>query len=826
MGGGGGIRGHLDGKESLFRIDASKAGKLCAGYLGGRRGTRTRFCVKEVDGFMKFCCASHSGEKFNYAVKSYYIRMSKDSALCSPCVSLEQLQAHGSSGLTAQKHTSKDWLQILEEFQRENGTWNDHPATPPRSGSAKYTFDEDAMEVEGDVEEEESKPRAVVEVAGDRKTEELEFAETAYGDQAVLKPPLRVVEAIRPVSEAVKEILGRVDAMGTGSDDLFMMKSTLEVIEATMEVLPRELDDVDHRFNEFADFTRDKLKTVVTDYENFYTDLYGDEDDGAFVAAHGSFAAAVDTLIAELGVIKESVERSRMESNVALAKAELAKSEVDSLDSTWKTSVDTMAEIIRSLSNRFNSEIASLAERLSAATGGPPGLRSLAAMATPTNVYAPYYAAYAHKPTGRVTIGNNVKNYNRLTDNGFNVVKLFDTEEEMNMWFAAHGPVIGDLFANPAASPAPSPGEEPASGSSEGGIAAQISGLISLIEELKVSNATLTSDVVELKRAAFSGNVRVGEFSFDSEEDIVSMLIEDNVPSNAYGVAVDASSFFAHFHDGSVDDSRISSEIKTMRHAGINDAVSLRYITTFRQSQPPYFLNSSNIKVNEGDRFPMFENAVAWEGRSSVTGARRTMEKNISDTTKLITTYIDQHVGKSTQSSRLFHLLKSETQAWYTKLIAHFNHELQAVQQYGIPEKETFTLVSNELNKIFQTLWEKRMLMQEFSPDCDQQLFLARTVWITMQAHMIMDDFADPAFETHTLISSIFIRFLAEETGSNFSSGLKGTIDELKGLIATTDANASAKAKAITRCLDSLTDNVKKLCAKTEVKYVSGKVGE
>ena len=202
------------------------------------------------------------------------------------------------------------------------------------------------------------------------------------------------------------------------------------------------------------------------------------------------------------------------------------------------------------------------------------------------------------------------------------------------------------------------------------------------------------------------------------------------------------------------------------------------------------------------------------------------MEKNISDTTKLITTYIDQHVGKSTQSSRLFHLLKSETQAWYTKLIAHFNHELQAVQQYGIPEKETFTLVSNELNKIFQTLWEKRMLMQEFSPDCDQQLFLARTVWITMQAHMIMDDFADPAFETHTLISSIFIQFLAEETGSNFSSGLKGTIDELKGLIATTDANASAKAKAITRCLDSLTDNVKKLCAKTEVKYVSGKVGE
>ena len=157
-----------------------------------------------------------------------------------------------------------------------------------------------------------------------------------------------------------------------------------------------------------------------------------------------------------------------------------------------------------------------------------------------------------------------------------------------------------------------------------------------------------------------------------------------------------------------------------------------------------------------------------------------------------------------------------------TKLIAHINHELQAVQQYGIPEKETYTLVSNEVNKMYQAMWEKRMLMQQFATYQDETLYLARAVWTTMQAHGVMTEFADPGFETHTLISSIFIRFLAEETGSNFSSGLNKVIDELKEKIKEVDTSASNKSKAITRRLDALTDMVKKLCTKTEVKYVAG----
>eukprot|EP00956_Cyclotella_meneghiniana_P033344 scaffold95167_cov22-Cyclotella_meneghiniana.AAC.1 len=139
--------------------------------------------------------------------------------------------------------------------------------------------------------------------------------------------------------------------------------------------------------------------------------------------------------------------------------------------------------------------------------------------------------------------------------------------------------------------------------------------------------------------------------------------------------------------------------------------------------------------------------------------------------------------------------------------------------QYGIPEARAYTLVSDEVNIIFRAMWEKRRLMQECTAGMDMNVFLAQAVWATMEAHTVMNEFADVGFGVHTQISSLFTRFLAEETGSNFSSGLTSTIAELKASIAEVKSSMESKAKAFNRRADSLTDNVKRLCSKTDVTY-------
>ena len=799
------ITGYLQGKESLFRIDDVKRGRLCAGYLGGKDGGHTRFCLREVDGFMKFC-KSHSGEKFPYQTKAYYIPMKNESALCSPCVTLKQLSDNQATGLVTKRHSSREWVEILNAFHTRFGSSSGETAPTSVARGAGDAFDEDEEMEEvvvddgGDLEGD-SKPLA----SGDRDDVMGTEVEFERGEGRCAQAVAGAMDVLRSVKMEVVTAEGEFKTDGNT-----WISGLTSVVESVLTTIPKELDRMDRKLEAFSDRTESKISGLVVDHENFCTDLYGDEDEGQFVAEHQSFARATAMLFAELQALKDRVTQNFNLANSASIIADEAKSDSEFLAATWKSSAEKMAEVIRALTSRFERKVAELTQHGPRNRTGEVPLKD-----------QPFFAAYAHKDTNRVSIGLSKEEYRRYNKHGHNVCKVFDNEPDLTSWFAAHGPTIGDLYDNPVASPAPSPGDELVSDSPQGGSAAQISDLLSAVEALQVANASLQSDLVELKRVAFSKNIKVGEFSFDSEDDIVAMLEEDGVPLNAFGLAVDANSFFAHHHDGSVDDSRVSNEMKTMRLAGVHDAVSLRHINSFRQLHPPYFLNASNMKVNEGDRFPMFENAVAWEGRSSVTGGRRILEKTLLDTQKSISNYIDQHVDKTSRSSRLFHLLATETLNWWTKLIAHFNHELQAVQQYGIPEKETYTLVSNELNKMFQAMWEKRMLMQEFSTDCDQRLFLARTIWITMQAHMVMTEFAEPAFETHTLISSIFIRFLAEETGSNFSSGLSTTITELKEQISAVDSLQTKKAKAISQRLDSVSETVRKLCSKADVKFAS-----
>ena len=178
-----------------------------------------------------------------------------------------------------------------------------------------------------------------------------------------------------------------------------------------------------------------------------------------------------------------------------------------------------------------------------------------------------------------------------------------------------------------------------------------------------------------------------------------------------------------------------------------------------------------------------------------------------------------------TDTHRLCHHLATTTSSWFTKLIAHINNELQTVSQYGISEADTFTLVSNQINMIYLTIWDQRRSMQEFSTERQGLQYCAQAIWHTLQAHSIMKAFAEPAFATHNLISSIFVRFLAEEAGKNSASGVTGDLTELKAEHKKAIAKLENRCQAITRRCDALSDTVKRLCSKTEVKYASGASG-
>ena len=84
---------------------------------------------------------------------------------------------------------------------------------------------------------------------------------------------------------------------------------------------------------------------------------------------------------------------------------------------------------------------------------------------------------------------------------------------------------------------------------------------------------------------------------------------------------------------------------------------------------------------------------------------------------------------------------------------------------------------------------------------------------------MVMEEFAALDFKSHNLISSIFIRFLAEETGSNFASGLEAQLKEILSDIAKLKSELNSKTNGFNRRFDNHTENLKAVCTKVDVRY-------
>jgi hypothetical protein len=177
-----------------------------------------------------------------------------------------------------------------------------------------------------------------------------------------------------------------------------------------------------------------------------------------------------------------------------------------------------------------------------------------------------------------------------------------------------------------------------------------------------------------------------------------------------------------------------------------------------------------------------------------VEGGRKSLLKAVKDALGNCRQYISDFIPPG-QFKELMLVLATRSSEWWIALVAYIEDELITLSQFGIPEDKVYTLVCDELQIMFRKMFERRMKMQVFSSSLDPKVYLAKSIWVTMQCHMAMDEFEELGFGTHVLISSLFTRFLAEQTGSNFASGLSKKLTDLK---AELDKNKAEMAQSKT----------------------------
>lgn len=802
------IRGHLEEEWPLLSFGGeNNLSVFCRGYIGGRQGNRSRFCFVKVEGFMAFCCEGHKGDKFPLVKSMLYIEMKDNTALCEPCISRDQLSLAGSSHLLAERHSSRVWSDLVgtalvlaistSPVMSETGL-EDKSHSLGESASASLDF---ASEVSPHC-----KPAVGVGTVEVLKSTGIEALKSLLPASSLLFGRPKPSDAEGAPKSATEEETVEFDAAAPPStDDRWDALSA--VVLSLYDTLPSGLQEVDSKFTKAVQAMERRQSDFATSLETVQRDLFGSEDPDDIIGSQfRSFgrglldlATSVDGLTSKVGAVERVADSIQDAVNPIVVRMDDAEADIDTLNlelAEANSKMDTMAD-------KMAASIRLVMLKVKSSAGA-----TLASTSSPAMDDSGFYAAYYDYTDNRPTIARGTREYDRLTRNGFILVATFKIWEEAEAWLAAGGvPPSRTEATAPEADPVDTNRSQP--GSSE------LSALRSELEHLQ-------RELEDIRATTIGKGVAVGSYSFDSEDDLVELLKSEQVVVNeALPCALDAMSFWSHRLTGVAPSSSQSTQKKLMMEAGVSDNTSMVYIESFRREQPEFFLGNkdSSHLVPEGERFPILESTKVWEGTTAISGYRRQYEKAVQSGNQTALKYIQQHTPTRSRFRELCLHLLQETNSWLGHMEQHINNELKRVQQYGIPEARAYTLVSDEVNIIFKAIWNKRQLMQEFSKGMDLTVYLARAVWTTMEAHMVMKEFSDAGFGVHTQISSLFTRFLAEETGSNFSSGLASTITELKTSISAVQSSVDSKAKAISKRCDSLTDNVKRLCNKTDVSY-------
>jgi hypothetical protein len=763
---GGGARGHLSGKQPLFRYGASKDGTLCCGFIGGASGSRLRFCTKVLSPDSKHCGdGKHGSGKFDITPEAYYISMERDSALCRPFLRLADVQAFKEMAIVQQSLPSREWVSVVNDF------WVRHnlvPSAPRSTDSLTSPLD---LEVKGEIAHDD-------EAVGDLFADNMSRLSHESREESAFKFP--ATEQDDEASKGPATSAASRSTVGSMMDPWFSMAPT-NYFPDPPHYLPEE---------KLFPYCEDARRSIVS-LQHSVSRMLGrlpkvfDELDtrlGDNFVSSVEFSREAIQPIQELDARLTEMQRSAFyQPSQELQSSGSVWSDHGSLASFSQFLADRITQLERNVESTSGSALKMEMNRL--ATKMAHGLKAVAVKA---------------------------------------VEQTQALEQRLDGMSVTHGDMgsendAGGLFDELMGNVAPR-ASNPTTSATQSGVLGRVdgadvtlSGLVSIIQAQQAECAALKKEILQVKSSAFSTGVKMGGHQFDDVDDIVQVIEADGCDPSFFSTHVDACSIFSHFADGNARTESNTTELKAMRSAGVTDPTCCAYVASFRQNVPPYLLGDSGATVPVGSRFPLLKNREAWEGRTALQGARALLKRAVRDAHTTTKEYIACNLPSSSILKDLADTCNTVTLDFWTALSTHIDDEILTLSKYGIPEEKVYTLISDELQIIFRQIFVQRMKMQVFSDNRDPAVYYARAIFTTLKAHAVMQEFSDLGFGTHVLISSLFTRFLAEQTGANHGAGLSTQITRLESDLKKQKNDVTTKVNAINARLDKMDPKIKTL---------------
>jgi hypothetical protein len=298
-----------------------------------------------------------------------------------------------------------------------------------------------------------------------------------------------------------------------------------------------------------------------------------------------------------------------------------------------------------------------------------------------------------------------------------------------------------------------------------------------LVSELKASNMALTTRISELTaEVSAQGGVVLGSMTFTSEAQIMQLVMMECPSGDAFKIFTDVMSLpcFDSSYEPVVGWEKTT---KFMAADGQYSTTARKVVVSYNQQHSFFYTDGKPTIV--GTRIPAFKTAETWRGDGGLDGRRHDIERSLETAALVARTTINEKLPGRGNLREVALSMIDKTLAWFNTVHRHLNAKLLQLAQLHISEDECLILLSEEIIIMFSMIHDIRKQRMEFTLKGKRVEYMVRCIWLTLQAHAVMDGFVKQGLKYNSAISAAFIHFLTKQTGQNVSTGIGSQIKVL-----------------------------------------------
>lgn len=281
---------------------------------------------------------------------------------------------------------------------------------------------------------------------------------------------------------------------------------------------------------------------------------------------------------------------------------------------------------------------------------------------------------------------------------------------------------------------------------------------------------------LQVERSKTQG-VAFHKVAFGSQTEFTRWYCQGNETGKALSAFVDLISIWAFAANSSDSPMEFLQRAAKSKTVDLMSGVDVDYAHSMTIRYPLAFEAPKSESMTSYHRFGIFDSLEKWKGTGAGDGKKERLLEQLRLAVERHRNYCDETMAPGAVKD---HAIQSATftQSFFEALMVHLDNEIAMFVALKLPEKKIFTLLSNELMQVCDDLFECRQLGINVDYANKQEVGM-KFAWVTFNALGKMAEYFKVKFKNHPTISSIFIRFLTQQTGNSSAAGLKSQVDEL-----------------------------------------------